>query len=121
MECVRHAVWGMLYADDACIVSRSLQGLERIIATLVDVFDAFGLTVSEKNPETMSLPIPHATATPIAFNTTGQQYRQTTCFVRLGGAITESWKARRMSRRTAWQTTYGCSGSGMERDGELWH
>ena len=38
----------------------------------------------------MSLPIPHATATPIAFNATGQQYRQTTPFVYLGSAITES-------------------------------
>ena len=26
---VRRAVWGMLYADDACIVSRSPQGLAR--------------------------------------------------------------------------------------------
>ena len=37
MECVRRAVWGMLYADDACNVSRSPQGLERMMATLVDV------------------------------------------------------------------------------------
>ena len=26
MECVRRAVWGMLYAYDAFVVSRSLQG-----------------------------------------------------------------------------------------------
>ena len=62
----------MLYADDACIVSRLPQGL-KWMATLVDVFGAFGLTVSEKKTETMSLPIPHAAATPIAFNRTGQQ------------------------------------------------
>ena len=48
MECVRRALWGMLYVDDACVVSRSPQGLERMMATLVDVFGAFGLTVSEK-------------------------------------------------------------------------
>ena len=48
MECVCRAVWGILYADDACIVSRSPQGLERMMATLVDVFGALGLTVSEK-------------------------------------------------------------------------
>ena len=48
MECERHAVWEMLYADDACIVSRSPQGLERMMATLVNVFGALGLTVSEK-------------------------------------------------------------------------
>ena len=64
MEFVRRAVWGMLYADDAYIVSRSPQGLERIMATLVDVFGAFGLTNSEKITETMSLPTPHAPATP---------------------------------------------------------
>ena len=54
MECIRRAVWGMLYADDVCIVSRSPQGLERMMATLVDVFGAFGLTVSEKKTKTMS-------------------------------------------------------------------
>ena len=31
MDFVRRAVWGMLYADDACIVSRSSQGLAEII------------------------------------------------------------------------------------------
>ena len=75
---------GVLYADDACIVSRSPQGLERVMVTLVDVFGTLGLTVSENPPETMSLPIPHATVTPIAFTTTGQQYGQTTCFLPRG-------------------------------------
>ena len=89
MECVRRAVGEILYTNDACIVSRSPQGLERIMATLVNVFGAFGLTVSGKRTETMSLPIPHATATPIAFTITGQQYRQTTSFVHLGSAIKE--------------------------------
>ena len=79
----------MLYADDPCIVSRSPQGLERMMATLVDVLGAFGLTGSEKKTKPMSLPIPHGPATPMAFTTTGQQYRQTTSFVYLGDAITE--------------------------------
>ena len=48
MECVRRAVWGMLYADDAYIVSRPPQRLERMMATLVDIFGVFGLTVSKK-------------------------------------------------------------------------
>ena len=34
--------------------------------------------------------IPHAPPTPISFSTTGQQYRQTSSFVYIGGAITES-------------------------------
>ena len=54
MECVRHGVWGMLYAHNAYIVSRSPQRLERIIIILDDVFGAFGLTVSEGKTETMS-------------------------------------------------------------------
>ena len=72
LECVRRAVWGMLYVDNACILSRTPKGLERMMATLVDVFGAFGLTVSERKTETMSLPTSHAPATPIAFNETGQ-------------------------------------------------
>ena len=60
-----------------------------MMETLVDVFGAFGFTVSEKIVETMRLPIPHATAIPIVLNTTGQQYRQTTSFVYVGAAITE--------------------------------
>ena len=39
----------MLYADDAGIVSRSPAGLiERMMTVIVEVFGAFGLTVSEK-------------------------------------------------------------------------
>ena len=30
-------------------------------------------------------------------------------------------KTRRKSERIAWQTIYGCLGSGMGRDGKLWH
>ena len=54
MECVRRAVGGVLYADDACIVSRSPKGLEQMMATLVDVLGAFIHTVSEKKTETIS-------------------------------------------------------------------
>ena len=36
------------------------------------------------------MPIPRAPATPIMFNSTGQQYRQTTSFAYLGGAVTET-------------------------------
>ena len=35
LECVRRAIWGMLYADDACIVSRSTRGLGRMMAVFV--------------------------------------------------------------------------------------
>ena len=37
MDYVRRAVWGMLYADDTCIVSRSPQGLAKMMEEIVEV------------------------------------------------------------------------------------
>ena len=71
LKCVRRAIWGMLYADDACIVSLSPRGLGRMMAVFVGVFGAFGLTISESKTETMFMPIPRAPATKIVFNATG--------------------------------------------------
>ena len=48
MDYVRHVVWGMLYADNACIVSRSPQGLAKMMEVIVEVCRAFALTVSAK-------------------------------------------------------------------------
>ena len=79
----------MLYADDACIVSRSTRGLGRMMVVFVEVFGAFGLTISESKTETMCMPIPRAPATKIVFNATRQQYRQTTSFTYLGGTVSE--------------------------------
>ena len=90
LECVRHATWGMLYADDACIESWSPRGLGRMMAVFVDVFGTFGLTISESKTETMCMPISRAPATKIVFNAKGQQYRQTTSFAYLGGILTET-------------------------------
>ena len=90
LECVRRAIWGMLYADDACIVSRSPRGLGRMMAVFVEVFDTFGFTISESKTKTMCMPILRASATKIVFNATGQQYRQTTSFTYLGGTVNET-------------------------------
>ena len=38
LACVRRAVWGMLYADDAGIVSKSAEGLAKMMAVIVTVF-----------------------------------------------------------------------------------
>ena len=80
----------MLYADDACIVSRSPRGLGRMMAVFVEVFGTFGLTISESKTEAMCMPISRAPATKIVFNGTGQEYRQTTSFTYLGGTVTET-------------------------------
>ena len=71
LECVRRAIWGVLYADDVCIVSRSPRGLGRMMAVLAEVFGTFGSTISESKTETMCMPIPRAPATKIVFNATG--------------------------------------------------
>ena len=41
MDYVRRAVWGMLYADDACIVSQSPQGLDKRMEAIVEDCRAF--------------------------------------------------------------------------------
>ena len=90
LECVRRAIWGMLYADDACNVSLSPRGLGRMMEVFVEVFGTFGPTISETKTETMCMPIPRAPATKIVSNATRQQYRQTTSFAYLGGIVTET-------------------------------
>ena len=48
LACVRRAVWSMIfYANDACIGSRSAEGLDDMMAVIVMVFKAEGLVVSE--------------------------------------------------------------------------
>ena len=92
LACVRRAIWGMLYADDAGIVSKSAEGLAKIMTAIVTVFDAAGLTVSEKKTETMLLRTPDQApcTSPLAIEAAGQRYRQTTQFLYLGGLIDES-------------------------------
>ena len=53
----------MLYADDAGIVSRSPAGLARM-TVIVEVFGAFGLTVSEKKTETLLMRAPEKAQQP---------------------------------------------------------
>ena len=71
----------MLCDDEACIVSWSPRGLERMMAAFVEVFGAFGLTISENKMETTHMPIPRAPVTQIVSNATGQQYHPATFFI----------------------------------------
>ena len=90
MDYVRRAVWGMLYADDACIVSRSPQGLAKMMEVIVEVCRAFGLTVSAKKTETMCMPPPRTTRMMVRIEAAGQIYKQVQSFTYLGGAVTET-------------------------------
>ena len=90
MDYVRRAMWGMLYADDACIVSRSPQGLAKMMEVIVEVCRAFGLTVSAKKTETMCMPPPRTPRTMVRIEAAGQIYKQVQSFTYLGGAVTET-------------------------------
>ena len=89
MDYVRRAVWGMLYADDVCIVSRSPQGLAKMMEVIVEVCRAFALTVSAKKTETMCMPPPRTPRTMVQIEAAGQTYKQVQSFTYLGGAVTE--------------------------------
>ena len=89
MDYVRRAVWGMLYTDDAFIVSRSPQGLARNMEVIVEMCRAFALTVSAKKTETMCMPPPRTPRTMVQIEAAGQTYKQVQSFTYLGGAVTE--------------------------------
>ena len=90
MDYNRRAVWGILYADDACIVSRSSQGLAKMLEVIVEVCRAFALTVSAKKTETMCMPPPRTPRTMVQVEAAaGQTYKQVQSFTYLEGAVTE--------------------------------
>ena len=89
MDYVRRAVWGMLYADGACIVSRSPQGLAKMMEVIVEVCRAFALTVLVKKTETMCMPPPRTPRTMVRIEAARQIYKQVQSFTYLGGAVTE--------------------------------
>ena len=87
LACVPRAVWGMLYADKAGNVSKSAEGLAKMLTVIVTVFEAASLTVSEKKTDTMLLRTPDQTpyTSPLVIDAAGQRYRQTTHFFYLSG------------------------------------
>ena len=90
MDYVRRAVWGMLYADNACIISRSPQELAKMMEVIVEVCRAFALTVSAKRMETMCMAPPRTPRTMVRIEAAGQIYKQVQSFTYLGGAVTET-------------------------------
>ena len=71
MGYVRRAVWDMLYADDACIVSRSPLGLAKMMEVIVEVYRAFALTVSANKTETICMPPPRTPQTMVQVEAAG--------------------------------------------------
>ena len=89
LACVRWAVWGMLYADDAGTVSKSAGGLAKMMTVIVTVFEAAGIMVSETKTETMLPQTPDQTtlAPPLVMEAAGQRYKQTTQLLYPSGII----------------------------------
>ena len=82
-------LWGMLYADDAGVVTQTPEQLRKMMEVIVVVCVAFGLTVSEAKIEIMCLrakEMPESTAT-FSVEAAGQVYNQTNEFVYLGGNV----------------------------------
>ena len=79
-------LWGMLYADDAGIVSRSSEGLERMMTLIVTACSSFGRTASEAKTEIMCLETKDEGKVSFTINAAGQVYKQTIEFVYLGWA-----------------------------------
>ena len=80
-------LWGMVYADDTGIVSRSSEGLERMMTVIATACSAFGLTICEAQTEIMCLQTIDGGKVSFTINAAGQGYKQTVDFVYLGGAI----------------------------------
>ena len=82
-------LWGMFYADDAGVVSRSPEQTKKMIGVIVIVCAAFGLTVSKAKTEIICLRtkgMPESTAI-FSVEATGEVYSQTNEFVHLGGYV----------------------------------
>ena len=81
-------MWGMLYADDAGIVSRSSEGLERMMTVIVTACLSFGLTVSEAKTEIMCLETKGGGKVSFTINAASQEYKQNNRVCVLVGAMT---------------------------------
>ena len=85
-------LWGMLYADDAGVVSQSPEQLRKMRGVIVVVCAAFGLTVSEAKTEIMCLRakgMPESTAT-FSVAAAFRVYNQTNEYVYLGGNVNQN-------------------------------
>ena len=85
-------LWGMLYADDAGVVSQSPEQLRKMMGVIVVVCAAFGLTVSEAKTEIMCLRVTGMTESTATFSveSASHVYNQTNEFVYLGGNVNQN-------------------------------
>ena len=106
--------WGMLYADNAGVVSQSGEQLRKVLRLIVVVGAAFGLTASEAKTEVVCLCTKEMPATTAIFNVEadGQVYNQTNEFVHLGGEVNHNadlFVEVDRRRRNAWCRLRNCT------------
>ena len=108
----------MLYADDAGIVSKSAEEVPKLMAVIATVFEAAGLTVSEKKTEAMLLRTPdQASLTlPLVVEAAGQRYRRTTWFVYILEALSAKALAS-LSQSNEGSVSCGHASNGSARSG----
>ena len=100
----------MLYADDAAVESRSQEGLTRIMTTIVEVFEEFGLIVSEKKTETLLMRAPEKqpkiAATTTCHRSSGAKVRSNRPVPILGRPCQRRWRTHAgdhpPEQRAAW-------------------
>ena len=68
-------LWGMLYADDAGIVSRSSERLERMMTAIMTACSSFGLTVSGAKTEITCLETKSGEKVSFTINAARQVYK----------------------------------------------
>ena len=78
----------MLYADEAGVVSRSSEGLEKMMTVIVTACSSFGLAVSEAKTEIVCLQTKGGGKLSFTINAAGKVYQQTIEFGYLRGDIT---------------------------------
>ena len=89
LECVRRSFRGMVFADDAGIVSKFAEGLAKMMTINVTVFEAEGYTVCEMKEEAKLLRTLHPLlpTSSLVGKAAGLRYIQTVQFLYLAGYI----------------------------------
>ena len=84
LERVRRVVWGILYADDAGVVSASPRRLTKIVDFIIVACQEFGLAVSERRPRPCTcgpIPTPHRTRCELRQQGNGVNRRPSLCIL----------------------------------------
>ena len=79
--------WGMLYADDAGIVSRLPGRLERMMTVVITASSAFALAVSEAKTDVICQQKKNGGKVSLTVAAAGQVYKEPIEVAYLGGAI----------------------------------